>query len=159
MVEEMTNWLYGRSMEINTRKKEDIRHCLSCYSFAEKRMMVGFKNTLADALRASFKKTNMYVHVSNLVTARQLQLETTPMYAILLRSFLCGMVHDIARWIQGGEHAQDLAQCLEPPAVGKELVQEMLKCLQVPYRNPAELKGCHFHDQTAVAARGRPGNT
>ncbi|KAK5329035.1 hypothetical protein LTR70_000871 [Exophiala xenobiotica] len=163
VVEEMTNWLYGRHLELDVSKQGTLRHVLMCYSFADKRIMVDFKNTLTDVLRASCKEKNIYGHVRELVSARKLQLEATPLYTFLLRSFLSGMIRNKAQWAQGGEHAKTLARHLEDPDVSKELaielVQEMLKYLKAPHGDPARLEGCHFHDQTAVAARGQLSNT
>lgn len=164
VVEEMVNWLYGKSIEVNALgKANNIKRVLQCYSFADKRIMVDFKNTLADALRASCKEKNVYMPVGWLVSARQLQREATPLYTFLLRSFLWGMMVEKAKWVQGGEHAKMLAQYLKDPAVSKELaielVEEMLKYLQAPYGDPARLEGCHFHEKTALAPRDQLSKT
>lgn len=165
VVERMINWLYGQQLVIDPHEKGKFQQILKCYSFAHKRIMLDFQNTLADTLRASYKEKNMYAHIGCLALARQLQLETTPLYTFLLRSFLWGMMGSKAnlKWTQGGEHSQALSQHLENPDVGHELaielVQGMLNYLQAPYGNPARLEGCHFHDQAAVAPRGQLSNT
>jgi len=53
-MEQMTNWLYGRA--INLKSNDLVRF----YSFANKRMMIGFQNALADVYRANRSKANKH---------------------------------------------------------------------------------------------------